>query len=94
LSVDWKADQATILEISSRERKDKKTKEIKRYLVIKFQQPKQNAHTCLCFDKRLEKKLGEGLCCDLEGEVSFSPGSTYLVIRSVGEDDRLISAHE
>jgi len=94
MPVTWTAEKSTILEISDRERKDKKTKEIKRYLVIRFNQHREDPRVCLCFDKHLEKKVGEGLCCDLEGEVSFSPGSTYLVVKTIGDDQRLISGSD
>jgi len=83
MKIRWDVKDVIIKEISMRTRKNDRTLEEEDYAVLKFYQNKSETRTCLCFNRRLQKLVGIGLCCHLSGEVSFGMGSTYLVLTHV-----------
>jgi hypothetical protein len=85
MKIIWNAKDVLIAEVSERERKDEKTQEMIKYKVVKFCQKKDEKRSCLCFSEHLSRMLGIGLFCELQGEVSFGSGSTYLVMKSLTE---------
>lgn len=86
MKIHWTAEEVIIKEVSPRERIEERTGETIEYKVLKFGQKPHEKHSCVVFKKNLFQKLGLGLCCSLKGEVSFGPGSTYLVASHVESD--------
>jgi len=83
MKITWEAKDVIIKEMSLRTCRNDRTREEEDYLVLKFFQNKAETRTCMCFNRRLQKLVGIGLCCHLSGEVSFGMGSTYLVLTHV-----------
>lgn len=91
MKISWSVDDIFVAEISEREMVEDRTGDRSSYKVIKFRQKKGEKRTCLCFNDKLSQKFGIGLCCSLKGEISFSSGSTYLVVHHVETVENSIS---
>lgn len=83
MKVAWSVDAVVLKEISTRERRDDRTGVMSEYKVVKFYQKKDEVRSCVCFDSRISRMLGIGLVCALKGEVTFSSGSTFLVVKNL-----------
>jgi hypothetical protein len=92
--ISWRSKRQWIGKIETRKRIDRYTGESLEYASIqicinnpldeqkmkKRRRPKIEKFTCVCFEPNVYKRLKPGDMFSFDGEVSFAPGSTYLII--------------